>query len=92
MFLSWPATDRDKAIWQYIRARQACGSCGTRAEEWDPRRGGHPGAYIPEAYRCEGCHQVHTASEKLAPAMHVRLVPNPDLQKVVKRREENRRP
>jgi hypothetical protein len=54
-FLSWPASDRDKAIWHHIRNRQACPGCGTRPEEWDPKKGGHRDAYHPKPVRCPGC-------------------------------------
>ncbi len=57
-FLSWDADDRDKAIWQYLRSRQACPNCGTRAEEWDERQGGHRHAYTAEPHRCRGCELI----------------------------------
>ena len=30
-------------------------SCGTRLEEWDPKKGGNRRAYIPEIFTCPGC-------------------------------------
>ncbi|WP_405149429.1 hypothetical protein OG589_14495 [Sphaerisporangium sp. NBC_01403] len=65
-FLSWSAEDRDKAIWQHIRKRQACGSCGTRPEEWDETRGGDRNAYIAEPERCRGCEVKQAGEEALA--------------------------
>lgn len=78
-FLSWVTSDRDKAIWQYARKRQACPGCGTRAEEWDPDAGGSWQAYRAETIQCEGCLKRHRAEEALEkskspPGMHVVLI------------------
>jgi hypothetical protein len=54
-FLAWDATDRDKAIWIFLRQRQTCPHCGTRPEEWDPDVGGHRAAYVAEFTECQGC-------------------------------------
>ncbi|GIH76135.1 hypothetical protein [Planobispora longispora] len=80
-FLRWSDSDRDKAIWQHIRARQTCPNCGTRAEEWDPRCGGHPGAYVPDVHRCEGCYQLADAGKDLPPGSYARLKLNPEVVK-----------
>lgn len=79
MFLGWSQADRDKAVWQYIRARQTCGGCGTRRDEWDPAKGGHPAAYIAHTERCEGCHQRHQEAKDLPPGMYVRLKRNQEV-------------
>lgn len=60
--LRWTADDRDKAIWFLRRQREACGECGTRAEEWDESRGGHRHAYKYEFEHCRGC-EVRKAGE-----------------------------
>jgi hypothetical protein len=53
--LEWPQADQDKALWWFIHEQQACGSCGTRPDEWDEDAGGDPDAYIMEPYLCKGC-------------------------------------
>lgn len=85
-FLRWSDSDRDKALWQHIRQQRTCPGCGTRPEEWIPAHGGHPGAYVPDVRRCEGCHQLHDAAKDQAPAMYARLKPNPELSKAVNKR------
>ncbi|MFC3986785.1 hypothetical protein ACFYY8_33560 [Streptosporangium sp. NPDC001559] len=65
-FLGWDADDRDKAIWQYIRERQACRDCGTRPDEWDPKRGGDRNAYLAERELCRGCEVLQGAQASLA--------------------------
>ncbi|GAA4221553.1 hypothetical protein GCM10023075_10550 [Streptosporangium album] len=64
-FLAWSDEDRDKAIWQHIRVRQACGSCGTRPQEWDETRGGDRNAYVAEPERCRGCELKEAAQDSL---------------------------
>lgn len=59
--MGWDADDRDKALSQYIRRRQACGSCGTRPEEWDETRGGDRNAYIADLHQCRGCEVTQAA-------------------------------
>lgn len=54
-FLSWDRDDRDKAIVWAMRRRQACGSCGTRPDEWNPDLGGSNTAYVAEIRSCRGC-------------------------------------
>jgi hypothetical protein len=54
-FLEWDQGDRDKAAWMVIREQETCGGCGTRAEEWDPARGGSRAAYLAEESLCPGC-------------------------------------
>jgi hypothetical protein len=82
-FLAWPDTDRDKAIWHHVLKRQACSGCGTRAEEWDPEKGGRTDAYKPMASRCPGCGLLHDLEEKPAvkdiPGTHVFLVRNEEV-------------
>ncbi|MGW4426435.1 hypothetical protein [Streptosporangium sp. NPDC004631] len=59
-FLGWSADDRDKAVWQHVRARQTCPHCRTRAAEWDERVGGHRHAYVARETRCRGCEVVES--------------------------------
>jgi hypothetical protein len=54
-FLSWDRDDRDAALWWLIYKREACQSCGTRAEEWNPDLGGDLDAYIAAPTHCRGC-------------------------------------
>lgn len=79
-FLRWSSDDRDKAIWQYIRERQACQACGTRRDEWDETRGGHRYAYAAEKTRCRGCELIEaaraTVTDEDGKGVHVSLVPN----------------
>lgn len=67
MFLSWRPTDRDKAVWWHIRQQEACPSCGTRPDEWDPERGGHRHAYIARKKRCYGCEQKQQVEASIDP-------------------------
>lgn len=54
----WTDLDRDKALaWQALQAA-TCKSCGTRAEEWHPAKGGDDHAYIADLDVCMGCAQV----------------------------------
>lgn len=53
--LDWSRPDREKAVWWHLRQAEACPSCGTRAEEWDPKRGGDRNAYSAVLHRCRGC-------------------------------------
>ena len=80
-FLGWDSDDRDKAIWHYIRGRQACRHCGTRSEEWDPARGGDHNAYVAEKERCRGCEVTQMAqaslTEKDGRGARIVLIRNP---------------
>lgn len=58
VFLGWPKDDRDKAIWQHVRERERCGSCGTRRAEWLESAGGRRDAYEAVLDRCPGCERV----------------------------------
>lgn len=66
-FLGWSAGDRDKSIWWHLRQQETCPSCGTRAEEWDPERGGHRVAYVARPERCHGCAAKQQVEESLDP-------------------------
>ena len=37
-----------------IEQKLTC-TCGTRLEEWDPKKGGNRRAYIPQVFTCPGC-------------------------------------
>lgn len=85
-FLAWPASDRDKAIWWHVRQRQTCSGCGTRAEEWDPARGGRLDAYKATPVQCIGCAHRAVLSKGLPDdGSYIVLVPN--IPEVVKRGE-----
>lgn len=78
----WTSDDRDKALWWEIHRRDTCPDCGTRAEEWDPAKGGHEHAYLGELRKCWGC-QARANAEKgitddLGVGVHVILTRNPD--------------
>lgn len=78
-FLSWPRRSRDAAIIWTQRKRQACPSCGTRPEEWDPDRGGSDVAYAAEVRSCRGCETRASAESQLpkdTPGAHIVLVPH----------------
>jgi hypothetical protein len=85
-FLSWSDDDRAKAIWTYIRERTTCSQCGTRAEEWDPAKGGHRRAYIATVETCRGCQAMKTRENGLtdqqrAGGNHVVLRKNPEVKR-----------
>jgi hypothetical protein len=83
-FLEYSADDRDKAIWFYLRKRQTCQSCGTRPDEWDPEKGGHRAAYLPQIRTCQGCVVIERTREAPqlqspgARGMSVGLTRNPE--------------
>lgn len=76
----WTSEDRDKAVWYEIHKREACPSCGTRPDEWDPAKGGHDHAYTAELHKCWGCVEKAKAEKKitdqLGPGITARLVRN----------------
>lgn len=79
-FLAWDELDQDKAL-AYARFRhEACPGCGTRPDEWDPKRGGDAGAYEPAVHTCPGCNlrggterQIREGDE--SPGRYVVLIP-----------------
>ncbi|WP_062441252.1 hypothetical protein [Herbidospora daliensis] len=80
-FLKWSQDDRDKAIWQMVRSRQRCSGCGTRADEWDPDKGGRTDAYYAEITQCRGCAQIGALSKGLTDESYgarVALIPHDD--------------
>lgn len=56
------------ALWQHIREAETCSGCGTRAEEWDPERGGSRTAYLPAETVCPGCRRIGERQEQIAKA------------------------
>lgn len=50
-------------MWQYVRAKRTCPSCGTRPEEWLESEGGDQHAYTAVVERCRGC-EVKQAEEQ----------------------------
>ena len=80
-FLAWPTVDQDKAVAYERWLAGVCAGCGTRAEDWDPDRGGHRYAYTAEVMTCAGCavrddlrHQL-AESEDERGGQYIRLVP-----------------
>jgi len=75
-----------------------CPDCGTRLDEWDPKKGGDRHAYIPQIFTCPGCAQTGILYEEETKAiratqgggavsgMKVKLVPKHIIQSQVKKR------
>ncbi|WP_258539745.1 hypothetical protein [Streptomyces ipomoeae] len=61
----WSALDRAKALAWLAYTRAVCGSCGTRAAEWDETHGGDRFAYIPETTRCPGCELIEMERDQV---------------------------
>ena len=81
----WTPDDRDKALWWEIHRREQCSECGTRADEWDPYRGGHDLAYRTELRKCWGC-AARAAAQKVvkeddSSSVRVVLVRNPEVRR-----------
>jgi phage terminase Nu1 subunit (DNA packaging protein) len=55
---TWSDLDRRKALAYAHHAKQACPSCGTRADEWDEQSGGDEDAYRAITHRCIGCQLI----------------------------------
>lgn len=78
----WTAADRAKAEAYAAWEREACGSCGTHPDWWDPEKGGHRYAFVADAQRCPGCEvkeQLRDQIDNDAKGIHVCLIPNEDL-------------
>ncbi|MEU8055716.1 hypothetical protein [Microbispora bryophytorum] len=80
--MAWSDSDRDKAIWFFIRQRQTCSMCGTRPDEWDSSKGGHPMAYVATVHRCHGCEQIAKLNDRIK---------DESMRPVLKRNEEVKR-
>lgn len=81
-FLSWSDDDQDKALAWTLDSRDRCHGCGTRADEWEPDKGGSRNAYEAKLHICPGCERRSWAREEEGvgsrPGVYVRLVkPNP---------------
>ncbi|AEA27924.1 hypothetical protein Psed_5797 [Pseudonocardia dioxanivorans CB1190] len=63
-FLSWDKWSRDAAILWARQQAETC-TCGTRLEEWDPKAGGHPAAYVATVRSCPGCAALERRDERL---------------------------
>lgn len=81
-FLSWDASDRDKAIWWHLQQRNTCSRCGTRPEEWSSERGGHRHAYVATETICRGCQVLEAATDAVQKdkgprerGLHIALIP-----------------
>lgn len=68
-----------KVLAWIIERAAACPDCGTRLEEWDPKKGGHRQAYQAMARVCPGCLQSEAVWEDVhkqkSKGMKVRLEP-----------------
>lgn len=64
-FLRKSKDDRDKAINLHLWEKQACNTCGTRPEEWDPERGGNRHAYSAALGHCRGCQELESMRESM---------------------------
>lgn len=51
--------DQDKALAFEREQARVCRGCGTRPEEWDPKRGGDRFAYVGQKRYCPGCEVLH---------------------------------
>lgn len=51
----WTAEDRNKVLARIIEKRLQCPDCGTRRDEFDPKKGGHWQAYQATTDQCHGC-------------------------------------
>ncbi len=51
----WTADDRDKAVWRERHRREACPSCGTHPDRWDPDKGGDLHVFEARPHHCRGC-------------------------------------
>lgn len=88
-FLAWDEADQQVALEWSERDRETCGNCGTHRDDFDPRRGGHRHAHIPEIYVCPGCAIKESAlestrkSKRQRRGIRVRLRRNPALADTV---------
>lgn len=85
----WTALDRDLALWWEIHRREACPSCGTRPDEWDPKVGGDLHAYEAQPVHCRGCEVTAQGEDWLernrdnlrrGTSMQLRPTPDPEAQ------------
>ena len=85
VFLEWSKTDRDLAIAHHMRRAEVCPGCGTRPAEWNPKKGGHRMAYVPEVRVCQGCIVREGAEEdksfKEGRGKSIALTPNPEAKR-----------
>lgn len=69
----WTAEDRAKVLARTIEKRLQCPECGTRRDEWDPKRGGHRQAYTAISDMCHGCRisgEAYSGATKDNPNIH----------------------
>lgn len=45
----------------WIEQAEACPQCGTRYDDWDPKKGGDVHAYYAQTYTCMGCRAAEDA-------------------------------
>lgn len=65
VFRSWPRYAQDAALAWELRQQQTHAACGTRADEWDPARGGSETAYRAEFRGCRGCEVIASAQKQM---------------------------
>lgn len=67
-FKAWDPHSQDAALSWLTWSESACPSCGTRPEEWDPKRGGDRHAYHADFTHCRGCEVRAGAEDRLSKA------------------------
>ena len=86
-FLGWPEIDQDKALAYADYHAGVCKGCGTRAEEWEPERGGDRHAYVASTMTCPGCQVRGDLERQLADSgyevsgRYVVLLPKADAER-----------
>ncbi len=83
--MEWDLEDQEKMIVWMMDQKLKCADCGTRQEEWDPKKGGVMHAYHVSRYTCLMCKNIEDTYEdvrkksnkgKLPNGFKVRLVPH----------------
>jgi DNA-directed RNA polymerase subunit RPC12/RpoP len=62
-FLEWSEDDQEKAMVWLTDTKTRCPDCGTREDEWDPKKGGSLHAYHVSSYICINCKNVEDEYE-----------------------------
>lgn len=80
--MRWTPLDRAKAEEYAAWKAAACPGCGTREDEWDPKRGGHRFAFVASTHRCPGCELKEMERDQIpenTKGIKIGLIPNPEL-------------
>lgn len=62
----WSEYSRNAAIAYELERRATCPDCGTRRDEWNPKKGGDLDAYYAESWVCEGCKRTEAKSHQIS--------------------------